>query len=374
MPSEKGYFRLGLFVIAGFAVIIGAVILIGATSGRGGVITMETYLLESAQGLYKGSDVKIRGVTIGKVTSIELAAMAYTKGDLQETLEKGTYVVVTFDIDDDLISSDRGEEIEKRIESAVGRGCRTRMAQAGLTGPTYLEIVFLNPDANPVPKFSWTPEHHYIPSAPSTILAITQGIEEIILALKRARLTDLINNSNDTVVSLKASIEKIDTKALNDNAVALLAEARESNKRIKAILENPEINKTLANLQATSSNLKDLTGTKELFDFARDLPVITGKLKSTSNRLDTLLHDKRIDEALSGLNTTLTNSDHTVIEARRSLKEISLLLASQKEEIATLIAALKRTAENLSSVTQDAKSNPSRLIFGEPPSKQEPGK
>ncbi len=374
MPAEKAYFRLGLFVLAGFALIIGAVVLIGATSGRGGVITMETYLLESAQGLYKGSDVKVRGVTIGKITSIELAGMVYTKGDLQETFEKGSYVVVTFDIDDDLISSDRGEEIEQRITSAVARGCRTRMAQAGLTGPTYLELVFLNPDLNPVPKFSWTPKNHYIPSAPSTILAITQGLEEIILGLKRAKLTQLIDNSNDTVLALKASVEKIDVKALNENAVALLAEARESNQKIKHILENPDIAKTLANFQAMSGSLKDLTGSKELFDFAKDLPLITAKLKSTSQRLDTLLHDKRIDQALTGLNTTLDNSDQTVIEARRSLKEIGILLASQKEEIATLINALKHTAENLSTVTQDAKSNPARLIFGEPPAKQQPGK
>jgi ABC-type transporter Mla subunit MlaD len=374
MPSEKGYFRLGLFVIAGFAVLIGAVILIGVSSGKGGVITMETYLLESAQGLFKGSDVKIRGVTIGQVTSIQLASLVYTKGDLQETFEKGTYVVVTFDIDDDLISSDRQEEIEKRIDVAVKRGCRTRMAQAGFTGPTYLELVFVNPERNPIPEVSWKPKNHYIPSSPSTMLAITQGLEEIILSLKRAKLAQLIDNSNDTVLALKAALEKIDTKNISDNTVALLAEARQTNDKVKAILNNPDINKTLTNFQAMSASLKDLTGSQELFDFARDLPKITGKLKSTSNRLDELLHDKRLDEAVGNLNGTLKGSDEAVLEARRSLKEISILLASQKEDIAGLVSALKRVADNAAAITADVKDSPSRLIFSQPPAKKEPGK
>ncbi len=373
MPSEKGYFRLGLFVIAGFAVLIGAVILIGATSGKGGVIVLETYLLESVQGLYKGSDVKIRGVTVGKVTSIQLASMVYTKGDLQETYEKGSYVVVVFEMDDDLISSDRQEEIDKRLDGAVKRGCRARMAQAGFTGPTYLELVFLNPERNPIPDISWKPKHPYIPSAPSTMLAITQGLEDIILSLRKAKITQLVDNSNDTVVALRASLDKVDTKAISDNAVALLSEARESNKKVKAILDNPEIAKTVANFQAMSESLKNLTGSEELFDFAKDLPKITGKLKSTSTRLDELLHDKRLDETLTNVNSTLKGSDQAVLEARRSLKEIGILLATQKEEISSLVSTLKRVAENMSTLTSDVKSNPSRLIFSEPPVKKEPG-
>jgi paraquat-inducible protein B len=373
MATEKGYFRLGLFVIAGFAVLIGGVIMLGSNAGKKDVIPLETYLLESAQGLFVGSDVKVHGVTVGKVTGIDLAVTIYTKGDIQESYDKGSYVVVRFEINDDLVNSQDISERAKRIGQAVDRGLRARMATAGLTGPTYLELVFLDPARNPVPTISWTPRQIYVPYAPSTINAITKGLEEIIISLRRARITDLINNADDMILALKAQIEKIDTQGISDNAVALLKEARDTNDKVKAILADPKIVQTISNIEAMSGSLKELTGSQEVADFAKSLPQIADRLKSSSERLDVLLHDKRLDQALTDLAGTLRGSDLAVTQARRSLKEISVLLTSQQEDLAGIVSALKRTTDNLSKITQDAVDNPARLIFGKPPVKKQPG-
>jgi hypothetical protein len=247
------------------------------------------------------------------------------------------------------------------------------MATAGLTGPTYLELVFLDPARNPVPTISWTPRQIYVPYAPSTINAITKGLEEIIISLRRARITDLINNADDMILALKAQIEKIDTQGISDNAVALLKEARDTNDKVKAILADPKIVQTISNIEAMSGSLKELTGSQEVADFAKSLPQIADRLKSSSERLDVLLHDKRLDQALTDLAGTLRGSDLAVTQARRSLKEISVLLTSQQEDLAGIVSALKRTTDNLSKITQDAVDNPARLIFGKPPVKKQPG-
>src|SRR5687767_5767692 len=73
MAAPTNHYKLGLFVLLGFAAAVAAAILLGVASTRKDTIPYHSYFNESVQGLELGSPVKFRGVTIGHVSAIEIA-------------------------------------------------------------------------------------------------------------------------------------------------------------------------------------------------------------------------------------------------------------------------------------------------------------
>src|SRR3954462_9714738 len=73
MAAPTNHYKLGLFVLVGFAAAIAAAILLGFATTRKDPIKYHSYFNESVQGLDLGAPVKFRGVTIGAVTAIEIA-------------------------------------------------------------------------------------------------------------------------------------------------------------------------------------------------------------------------------------------------------------------------------------------------------------
>ena len=73
MATEAGKFKVGLFLIAGFLLLNGALIWIGAARLLEEKRGYTTYFSESVQGLDVGSAVKYRGVPLGHVTGIHVA-------------------------------------------------------------------------------------------------------------------------------------------------------------------------------------------------------------------------------------------------------------------------------------------------------------
>ena len=65
MSQESHYFRVGLFVLLGAALAVGAMLLIGGGNFFSQPTRGETVFAESVQGLEIGSTVKFRGVRIG---------------------------------------------------------------------------------------------------------------------------------------------------------------------------------------------------------------------------------------------------------------------------------------------------------------------
>jgi len=72
--GAPAYFKLGLFTLACIASLVIAIIVLGAYSGRRPTVTYHTSFDETVQGLDVGAPIKYRGVRIGSVTAIAVAA------------------------------------------------------------------------------------------------------------------------------------------------------------------------------------------------------------------------------------------------------------------------------------------------------------
>ncbi|MBI3855321.1 MAG: MCE family protein [Planctomycetes bacterium] len=185
MSAQTRYFKLGAFVLAGIAVAVGAVILLGAGKLMRKRIMAETYVDESVQGLDVGAPVKFRGVHVGQLEKIEFAGVRYSQTDSR--------IVLTIAFWPEHLHGYGGDDPVGTLNSMVEKGLRIRMASAGLTGGTYLELDNFKPQDFPPPAISWTPQFSYLPSVPSTNTRMMTRVENVLEHVEKLRV-DVISD------------------------------------------------------------------------------------------------------------------------------------------------------------------------------------
>ena len=77
MSQQAHYFKIGVFVLGATALAVVGIIVLGAGKWFERSTTVETYFYESVQGLEIGAPVRLRGVRVGRVESIQLAREEY---------------------------------------------------------------------------------------------------------------------------------------------------------------------------------------------------------------------------------------------------------------------------------------------------------
>ena len=171
--------------------------------------------------------------------------------------------------------------------------------------------------------------------------------------------------------------------------MTVMAELRESNVSLKKILDNPQIpalidstNVAVNKTSATIDNVNQtVLGVHKIVDnaqpgiaaFAGDLPAISANLKDVSARLDKVLASEQTQQTLDGLATTSRDLPAAVAQLQRTLRHIDELVSTQQKDIAAIIQNLRTATANLNQLTDNAKRNPSGVLFGEPPPKTLPG-
>jgi len=305
MALKANYFKLGLFVIG--AIIAGVIVLVVIGSGRWfqPKLTIETYFNESVQGLDVGSKLKYRGVAIGEVTRI---GFTYNKYQLDRPItERARYVLVEAQIEPRLLGgrAAAGDITNpKNAQAEIDRGLRVRLAPQGITGTSYLEIDYVDPPP-PIMSIDWTPDNTYIPSAPSTFTALINSASEIMDRLHKLDIEGALANLNKlmvtaesrvaavdtkelsqrgvrTLAKLEAKLDSIDAKKLSDEGAALLAELRESNTDLKKILSNPALQKLPDDTAAAVARIRTLVDDP-------NLPKSIANLSRTLSRFDRIL-------------------------------------------------------------------------------------
>jgi ABC-type transporter Mla subunit MlaD len=133
--------------------------------------------------------------------------------------------------------------------------------------------------------------------------------------------------------------------------------------RIKDLLNGKEIPQTLQNVEQTTAEAKNIISGPEVKRFVQNLPAITDDLKKTTARLDQILANPDLDKAIKGT----TNLGPALVDLRRMLRDLNAIISTNKAEIDMLITDLSRASANTAELTDDAKRNPSRTIFGEAP-------
>jgi paraquat-inducible protein B len=362
-------------MILGTALIVAVVIVLGAGDLFKETIPAETFFDESVQGLDVGSAVRFRGVDIGAVSRIGFLRRKYPDSEWAEHQEFGKYILVEMDLDPQQFPIPGSEHLRERLAKGVAAGLRIRMASSGLVGAVYLALDVLDPETYPVPAIDWTPELPFIPSAPGTMSQVMATIEELAAELKAADLAKVIGNIDGFFVTTREAVTELEVAKLSEQGVGLLEELRGTNARLKGVLAKPEIDAGLADLAATIKGVRGVVddSREPVTKALADLPEIAARLRTTTKRIDAILADPEIDAIVARLSTTAEHAAPAALELRKTLRRLSNLVATQEQDIQATIGALRDVLENVQALSEDAKDNPSRLLFGEPPPRERPG-
>ncbi len=321
MSAKANYFKLGLFIIVAVVIGVVGVLVLGAGKLFEKRIILETYLNESVQGVDIGSKVKFRGVPVGNIRRIDFTRNRY---ELEKPpLQRRSYVRIEIEMSADALGAKTETIVNEDLPREIQNGLRVRLTALGVTGTSYLEVDYLDPQKNPPLPIDWKPDYPYIPSAPGALGRIVSSAEDVFAQLEKINFERIANNVELLIVSLDNKVSELPLGMLGTNATGLLNEVRVSNSRLQKLLERPEID----------SMLKDGSG------------------------------------ALAGLRRTaespeLTNS---LVQIQRTLRRLDQLVAGKENDLGVSLDNLRALTENLRELSENAKRFPAQLFFGEPP-------
>ena len=346
MSAQASYFKIGLFVVVALVIGVVSILVLGAKSFFQKKVFIETYFVESVQGLEEGAPLKFRGVRVGKITEITLVGKEYP------TVRQ--YVLIRAALFPDIFRvSCTPSSGPSNLKKEVEKGLRVRLSFQGLTGSAHLEMDYMNPKLNPPLKIDWKPKYCYIPSTSSTIQRLSEAVDKILKNFERLDFKTIAKNLNTSLRDLSRALSQANLGKISGQAESLLSELRATNRQVADILKNPKIKSLLPDAAATMAAARRiLEGTeKPMSQLLNAFKKVSAGLEILSTQLKPITHD------------TTDSAAHL----KRILRKVDNFLSDHQPDIETAIENIRRISDNLRELTENAKKYPSEVLFGKPP-------
>jgi ABC-type transporter Mla subunit MlaD len=243
MKKNETYFKVGLFTLGLGAVLIAGILLVGADTLGRNTFLVETYLNESVLGLSVGSEVLYRGVTIGRVKTITFAPSEYPMeidGPLFADYSRYVVVIMAIDPEKFMGMTQDPAVIEDMIRTQIEQGLRFKLSYQGITGISFMEADYIDPDREIPLSVPWVPKRIYVPSRPGLISSFTQAIEGIFRRLEKMDIEAALEQMKSTLATMDQAVQDAKLGEVRTSFVTLVDEVRESNKQLGAFLQKAE--------------------------------------------------------------------------------------------------------------------------------------
>jgi len=293
MSAKAHHFRIGLFVLTGAALFIGALFAMGLKAYFGKRDIFETFVTGKVENLSVGALVKLRGVTIGKVSSIEFIGTEYPEYKQQS-------VLIQFEVPKGTVWSAETANIQQMLDMEVAQGLRARVQGQGFLGASILALEYVEPKVYPVEPIPWTPKHYYIPSAPSQFNRVMASLEKSLRYAEDLDLAGLLERAKtliDAANHLAGNIDQIDFKQLGTNAGSLIVEFRD----------------TARGLQRTIADAQNAINGADLPAVSRNTSALEAKLSSSAMELRHVLASVDTGELNSSLANVRAATDELIV-------------------------------------------------------------
>jgi paraquat-inducible protein B len=308
---------IGAFVVASFAILVMALIVVGSGRMFTKPIRFICMFQGNLNGLKVGAPVKVRGVQIGTVAEIKLR-LSPSEGRLRPGItEFRLPVIVDLDRSQLLARGGTGTALEKSgFEDLLEQGMRAQLnTESLLTGLLYVDL-----------------DLH--PGAPMNLALEPGGPYREIPTIK----TDLAQLQERLTETLD-KFDKIDFQAL----VVSITDAANS---IKTLTGSPELKDTLESLKITVANLNQaITSARGMLNNANShIGPLVADLRQSSDEADKTMKDTRA--ALVSLQQTLAPNSPLAVHLNQSLDQLS------------------ETGRSLEEFTDYLQRNPGALVRG----------
>ncbi len=293
MSARLHHFRIGLFVLSGAALLIGALFAIGLRAYFGKRDTFETYVTGKVENLSVGALVMLRGVTIGKVSTINFIGTEYPE-------YKHQYVLIQFEVPRGTVWTAETGNVQQLLDTEAARGLRARVQGQGFLGANILALEYVDPKMYPAEPVPWTPKHYYIPSAPSQFNRVVASLEKSLGRVQDLDFAGLLDRAKaliDAANHLAGSVDQINFGQLGTNADSLILEFRE----------------TARGLQRTVSDAQNAINGADLPAISRDAAALLAKLSSAARELHRVLANVDTGELNSSLANVRAATDELIL-------------------------------------------------------------
>ena len=312
MSNRANYFKIGVFVLAGFSLLAAALIFLGAGNVFRPRIYLETYVDGTVQGIDLGSPVKFRGVQIGRISKVDFCFNIYGPQPGEERLD---YVYLEMEVDVQVFDGMFTEDITPVVEQAVRQGLRVKLQPQGVTGLNFAELNYVSdPALSPPLQIWWTPRHHYIPSAPGTLTSLVESLNKLMdtfggleLGPTLKGVDQALKNFNTTLEGFSSSMDKLDLSKVSTDLQAVLTELR---------------------LKVDQVPVEKLSA--DGMKMMQSLTTVAGEMQRLVDALQT---------------NPLLNTD----------------------AVGAIVGDFQATAENFRVLSENLREYPSQMLFGEPP-------
>ncbi|MEY3528792.1 MAG: hypothetical protein RLZZ549_1279 [Pseudomonadota bacterium] len=275
--TNPNYFRLGIFVFTGIALIVSLILIFGTGQIFKKTMMTETYIEQSIIGLDIGAPVRFR------VTSIRLSGNLYEND--KPLAERREYVVVRMKIDIN----------QAEILGSTGKlpsDLRARIKSQGITGVNYIELDYVRdmPGYRTL-SYDWEPEYIVIGSLPSQTDIFFSGIQKVLdnlgdmnLAGTQKKFDELLVNLNTIIggdgkgnSGIATSVERLNILLGRIDEVANKAELELLMREV--IATTVILRQTLSSVQGdTLSSVENL---KQITDQLNDLARVASRYPSS---------------------------------------------------------------------------------------------
>ena len=323
MASQRTKFTVGLFMTFGLGIALLAFIWLGMSRFLEKGQYYAAYFDESVQGLEIDSDVKYRGVTIGRVDSIGVAPDSML---IQVVLK----IETGQKLDDDIVA---------------------QLTVAGITGAMFVDLDRKEEgEIDRTPALSFPSEYPIVSSKPSNISELLQGLDDVLTQVRALDLGGISEKVKLTLDNINLAIADADIKRLSTSIAASLDDIRLIVDRERWDNIFTSVNDILDNADSSLLHLDNTIASLE---------------RITEGKADT------IENAIDDLKIAME-------KANMFLEKGTLLMEGADDSISTLTSYLlnvarnlEQASENLNRITEIIADQPSQLIFGEPPKPRE---
>jgi len=332
MSQKANPTLIGAFVFGAILITIGTIIFFGSANLFSKKHVYVTYFNQSVSGLSVGSNVKYKGVTIGKVSKVQLKF----RGEDEPPVVKVLYEVDVHNLVNKLgIAIDFGErDVNKK---AIERGFRSKLDfESLISGQLFIALDFYKDAAPPVlqdPDMLGGPLE--IPPQPSDIDAIL------------ANLTKAIGN-----------LGNVNFLALSKDLQALIVSAR-------AGIDSMKLDQLGVSLTKTSDSISQLVNGGQL----------KGTLQSVQGSFDQLTTTlKKLDPAMDNLGPTLEEAKATMVNLQKGTADLGRLLkpdSGLRYQLDSALSQISAAAESIQHLSDFLRRHPNSILFGRKPTNSE---
>lgn len=328
MSKPVNHSLIGIFVLGAIALLIGSIIAFSSLTFNKQSTPLIVYLTDSLNGLSLNSDVKFKGVKIGKVQKILL--------NIQDNAQSVRSIPVIIEIDDRFLqNADNAGKMRTRIEASIQQGLRARIQQSNLiTGILYIELDYF-PGTPAIFRGNGETEYPEVPTIPSNMSQMLNSVAQILQNLSQVDFKSFSDGLKETASNLNAGVRAIEFEKINDNIVR-------ASEAAKKILNNPQLEQIIANINRVTQDVSSLSQKIETnFDPLQE------DFKATTEQLQISL--EQINKTVLALRSSMAGTHGSV-----------------EQDFADALEQINEAARSIRTLSDYLRRHPNAVIFGAP--------